>query len=616
MRRDFYTPSTQDDDPDGTPIDEDLQRGRQAVAQARQLLRGDTDAARRTRVGLAVLGGIGALAAAAPMVAAIQEQPQAPAPDAPVAQSPERGGAAEQSPVVPSPLNAQLDRGETLLRTVAGSVETAEKALNSANRNTTTSPGKALSAVTEAKDKATAAAALVAELVPAVEQLGDSALTQRAIGAREAAASLVQRANTAWEQHQKSVETAKKTQLVTSARTASATAASTLDTAAERVHNARAAVTAAVASVRERKPALHVEKLLDQARTALEGAAASLTSAGTSARKAADTAESAGAAQPRHAAKTLLDRVRSLEDSLAAARGELPKLLDKVADLRRAETLELATATARVAADAVTATSQSLDAAAGPLAEAEAQRGDQQSTAAVRDFATTTARLSQARQLHTTADHALRTATEALPAGSPDPSAPATLLRSAITTNTANNDRLANFEHRIQALAAHLTQQPPPAPTPAPPSLSPAPAAQAPARQAAGVSVQLPGGRGTVQAPNTKAANAIRAALSQLGTPYVWGGQQPGRGFDCSGLTSWAYRQAGVHLPRVSTAQAVGPRIQAGQLQPGDLVVWAGHVAMYIGNGYMVEAGSPVQISRLRTTNLKMRFLGFHRPTG
>jgi cell wall-associated NlpC family hydrolase len=49
---------------------------------------------------------------------------------------------------------------------------------------------------------------------------------------------------------------------------------------------------------------------------------------------------------------------------------------------------------------------------------------------------------------------------------------------------------------------------------------------------------------------------------------------------------------------------------------PGDLVVWQGHVAMAIGNGQMIEAGDPVQISKIRTSNIGMPFLGFYRPTG
>lgn len=108
---------------------------------------------------------------------------------------------------------------------------------------------------------------------------------------------------------------------------------------------------------------------------------------------------------------------------------------------------------------------------------------------------------------------------------------------------------------------------------------------------------------------------AVAAAKSQLGKPYVWGGTGEG-GFDCSGLTQWAWRQAGIELPRTADAQTVGRQISAEELQPGDLVVWDGHVAMYSGNGEMVEAGSPVQTSALRTSNLDMAFKGFWRPTG
>jgi cell wall-associated NlpC family hydrolase len=52
------------------------------------------------------------------------------------------------------------------------------------------------------------------------------------------------------------------------------------------------------------------------------------------------------------------------------------------------------------------------------------------------------------------------------------------------------------------------------------------------------------------------------------------------------------------------------------QLLPGDLVVWQGHVAMVIGNGQMIEAGDPVQINPIRTSNIGMPFMGFYRPTG
>ncbi len=128
-----------------------------------------------------------------------------------------------------------------------------------------------------------------------------------------------------------------------------------------------------------------------------------------------------------------------------------------------------------------------------------------------------------------------------------------------------------------------------------------------------GVPITLPDGS-VAHAPNERAATAVRAALSQRGVPYVWGGTTPD-GFDCSGFTQWAYRQAGLELPRLAQEQdTAGYRVSQAQLQPGDLAVWSGHVAMYIGNGQMIEAGDPVGVSPVRTSNLDQAFEGFFRP--
>lgn len=133
-----------------------------------------------------------------------------------------------------------------------------------------------------------------------------------------------------------------------------------------------------------------------------------------------------------------------------------------------------------------------------------------------------------------------------------------------------------------------------------------------------GTTINLPDGLGTVHAPNERAAIAVRAALTQLGVPYQWGGNTPGVGLDCSGLTHWAYGQAGIGIPRLADEQTIGQKIAESDLQPGDLVVWSGHVAMYLGDGKMIEephTGDVCHIVPLRTSNAGDAFLGFYRPS-
>lgn len=92
----------------------------------------------------------------------------------------------------------------------------------------------------------------------------------------------------------------------------------------------------------------------------------------------------------------------------------------------------------------------------------------------------------------------------------------------------------------------------------------------------------------------------VDAVRSRLGSPYVYGAAGPST-FDCSGLTSWAYAQAGKSIPRTSQAQAAsGQNIPLSDMQPGDIIAYYGgasHVAIYTGNGMMIDAlntGSPV----------------------
>ena len=87
--------------------------------------------------------------------------------------------------------------------------------------------------------------------------------------------------------------------------------------------------------------------------------------------------------------------------------------------------------------------------------------------------------------------------------------------------------------------------------------------------------------------------SALEAALSRQGSPYSWGAEGPGS-FDCSGLMLWAYRHAGVDLPRSSREQArVGSPVSRAQLQPGDLIAMyspVSHIGMYVGDGQYVNA--------------------------
>ena len=97
----------------------------------------------------------------------------------------------------------------------------------------------------------------------------------------------------------------------------------------------------------------------------------------------------------------------------------------------------------------------------------------------------------------------------------------------------------------------------------------------------------------TIPTANTVGAQALQAALSRVGDPYVWGAAGPGQ-FDCSGLVVWAYAQEGISLPHYTgSLWNSGVHVALADLEPGDLVFFfadISHVGIYIGNGLMIDA--------------------------
>ncbi|MFF4501586.1 NlpC/P60 family protein [Streptomyces sp. NPDC001401] len=128
----------------------------------------------------------------------------------------------------------------------------------------------------------------------------------------------------------------------------------------------------------------------------------------------------------------------------------------------------------------------------------------------------------------------------------------------------------------------------------------------------------------TTPAPTGAAATAVAFARTQLGTPYVWGGDGPADGgFDCSGLTQAAYRAAGISIPRIAQAQYDhGPRLpQRAQLAQGDLLFFGTspgtimHVSLYTGGGQAIDAPHPGAVVREGPANTNApSFQGATRP--
>jgi cell wall-associated NlpC family hydrolase/uncharacterized coiled-coil protein SlyX len=126
------------------------------------------------------------------------------------------------------------------------------------------------------------------------------------------------------------------------------------------------------------------------------------------------------------------------------------------------------------------------------------------------------------------------------------------------------------------------------------------------------------GGGGNPAPPvSSMAGIAVNAAMSQLGVSYRFAAESPGVAFDCSGLTKYAWGQAGVYLPHQSGAQYGSvPHVSQSEVQPGDLIFYKspiGHVAIYIGGGSMIHAPATGQVVKVAAVNWA-KVVGIGRP--
>ncbi|MFI9082133.1 NlpC/P60 family protein [Streptomyces sioyaensis] len=147
------------------------------------------------------------------------------------------------------------------------------------------------------------------------------------------------------------------------------------------------------------------------------------------------------------------------------------------------------------------------------------------------------------------------------------------------------------------------------------------------------------GGKSGTVTTFEQGATVVKAAQEWLGTPYSWGGGDPSgpstgsccspkgrsgadiRGFDCSGLTLYAYAKVGITLPRTAAAQyAASKPLKPGEMRIGDLVFYGSsassihHVAIYIGGGYMIEAPRPGTNVRFSPLDAMSDLFGVARP--
>lgn len=152
------------------------------------------------------------------------------------------------------------------------------------------------------------------------------------------------------------------------------------------------------------------------------------------------------------------------------------------------------------------------------------------------------------------------------------------------------------------------------------PSAEAAPAEEAPepeveqqdeAANRSEVREELPAQPAPAPAVNYAGGDIVSIASSLTGVPYVYGGSSPA-GFDCSGFTQYVYGVAGISIPRTSYEQGMaGTFIPASEARPGDLVWEPGHVGIYAGNGMVIEATLPGDVTQIRPITGSVQFVRY-----
>jgi len=351
----------------------------------------------------------------------------------------------------------------------------------------------------------------------------------------------------------------------------------------------------------QRAGALNEEVLVaqqnEQAAGAAVSAAAQQVEANTAA--AADAKQRAAAADQEAAgyqakvdafANASFRGARLSQMSVLLTAGSAEDFLDQVSSLDRVAADTQQTLDAAVAAKAAASQAQTAAAAAQAAAEKAKSDADAAQVSAQQATADATARKTdldaeaarykalyeslseQERQAaEAAAEAANAAANAAAAAAAPAEAAPAAANRSLVRTPIAEDPVPA-----AESPAEESSAKPEPAEKPA-----------------------------SAPAGNSAAARAVAAALSKEGSRYVFGAAGPSS-FDCSGLTSWAWAQAGVTIPRTSAGQAGLPSVPLSELQPGDLVTYYSpvhHVAMYIGGGQIIHASTSSKPVYITTVN-------------